>query len=116
MAINRMVTKSGDIPEPWRRSLDRLLGTPDWYDAFYRVEVSVNLFGEETERVVKATTDSIGKYLNHRLATVFHAVAKNPRVLKNSRNSPLYLLCFAAGNEKGAPIALRIAEHLLKLG
>jgi hypothetical protein len=36
-------------------------------------------------------------------------------VLRNSRNVPLYLLCFAVGNAgKGKDIALRIANHLLK--
>lgn len=34
--------------------------------------------------------------------------------LRVSRNCPLYLLCFAAGNAKGAPIAIRIADNLLK--
>jgi hypothetical protein len=37
-------------------------------------------------------------------------------VLRNSANCPLYLLCFAVGSEKGAPIALRIANHLLRKG
>ncbi len=47
---------------------------------------------------------------------VFCAVSDQPRVLSNSSNSPLYLLCFAAGNEKGAPIALKIANYLLTKG
>jgi len=47
---------------------------------------------------------------------VFPAVAEEPRVLRNSANCPLYLLCFAVGNEKGAPIAMRIADYLLTNG
>jgi hypothetical protein len=74
------------------------------------------LFGEPEERVVKASTETIGKYFNNRLKSVFAAVADEPKVLRNSGNSPLYLLCFAAGNSKGAPIALRIASHLLTRG
>ena len=35
-------------------------------------------------------------------------------MLRNSVNNPLYLLCFAVANERGQPIALRIAHHLLK--
>jgi len=34
-------------------------------------------------------------------------------VLRNSSNNPLYLLCFAAANERGKPTALRIANYLL---
>ena len=74
------------------------------------------MFGEPEERVVKASTETIGKYFNNRLKSIFAAVAEQPKVLRNSGNSPLYLLCFAAGNSKGATIALRIAEYLLKKG
>jgi hypothetical protein len=62
---------------------------------------------------VKATNSSIARYFNDRLKQIFPAVAE-PGVLRNSSNCPLYLLCFAAGNEKGAPIALKIANSLLK--
>jgi hypothetical protein len=58
--------------------------------------------------------ETIGRYYNDRLGVIFPGVAKEPGVLRNSTNNPLYLLCFAVGNERGAPIALKIAEHLLK--
>lgn len=48
------------------------------------------------------------------LKQVFAGVAEVPGVLWNSSNNPLYLLCFAAGNEKGAPIAVKIANRALK--
>jgi three-Cys-motif partner protein len=115
IGVNRLLTKSGDIPETWRRRLDLLLGTEDWHKDFYRVESSPTLFGE-ADRVVKATMESIGRFFNNRLRSVFAAVADEPRVLRNSANCPLYLLCFAVGNDKGAPIALRIASHLLTKG
>jgi hypothetical protein len=41
-------------------------------------------------------------------------VVEQPGILRNSANNPLYLLCFAAGNETGAPIAVRIATDLLR--
>jgi hypothetical protein len=40
-------------------------------------------------------------------------VAEKPKVFYNSRNSPLFLFFFAVGNPRGAPIALKIAQHLL---
>ena len=45
---------------------------------------------------------------------MFAGVAEEPGVLWNSSNNPLYLFCFAVGNERGKDIALRIANHLLK--
>lgn len=109
-----MLTRSGEIPESWRRRLDLLLGTRDWFDEFYRVEVATTLFDDEEERVVKASTETIGKHFIRRLESVFAGVAQEPAVLRNSRNVPLYPLCFAVGNARGKDIALRIASHLLK--
>ena len=114
IGVNRLLTKSGDIPKSWRRRLDLLLGTEDWYDEFYRVETTPTLFGEDRERVVKAKMETIGRYFNNRLKSIFTGVAKEPGVLRNSANNPLYLLCFAVGNERAKDIALRIAQHLLK--
>lgn len=113
IGVNRLLTKSGDIPQSWRRRLDLLLGTEDWYDQFYKVESMRTLFGDDTERVVKATMETIARDFSTRLQGVFAGVAK-PGVLRNSANNPLYLLCFAVGNERGKDIALRIANHLLK--
>ncbi|MBK8715816.1 MAG: three-Cys-motif partner protein TcmP [Deltaproteobacteria bacterium] len=115
IGVNRLLTKSGDIPASWRRRLDLLLGTDDWYEEFHRVERQPGLFGD-VEHVEKATLETIGRYFNERLASIFAAVAPQPRVLKNSANNPMYLFCFAAANERGAKIALKIANHLLTKG
>lgn len=113
IGVNRLLTKSGDIPPSWRHRLNLLLGTKDWYDEFYKVETSLTLFGNEQEQVVKATMETIGRYFNDRLKGIFAGVADEPGVLRNSANNPLYLFCFAVGNERGRDIALRIANHLL---
>jgi three-Cys-motif partner protein len=115
IGVNRLLTRSGDIPDSWRKRLNILLGTDDWYEEFYRVEREPTLFGD-AEHVVKATTETIGRYFNDRLRSVFADVAEHPRVLRNSTNCPLFLLCFAVGNKRGAPVALGIANHLLERG
>lgn len=116
IGVNRLLTRSGDIPEPWRRRLDILLGTDDWYEELYRVERTPSLFQGAEEQVVKASVEVIGRYFVDRLKSIFPGVAEQPRVLRNSSNCPLYLLCFAVGNPRGVPVALRIADHLLKKG
>ncbi len=113
--VNRMLTQSGSIPPGWRTCLDDMFGTTDWYDSFYRTEPVESLFEDHAERIVKASTRAISDYFISRLKACFSGVAPAPAVLRNSRNSPLYLFCFAAGNPKGAPIALRIASHILKM-
>ena len=114
IGVNRLLTRSGDIPTAWQDKLDTFLGTEDWRNELYHVEYTPSLFGEEEELKVKATIDTIGRFFLQRLQSVFPGVAPEPGILENSRNCPLYLLCFAAANERGAPIALRIAEHLLR--
>ena len=63
---------------------------------------------------MKASLATIGRYFVERLKEIFSGVAEEPGVLRNSTNSPLYLLCFAASNARGAELALRIAGLLLK--
>jgi three-Cys-motif partner protein len=105
---------TGDIPESWRQRLNLLLGTEDWYDEFYKLEKVQTLFGDDQEKVIKASMDVIGQYFIKRLKSVFAGVVDEPGVLRNSRNNPLYLLCFAAANKRGAPIAKKIATSLLR--
>jgi three-Cys-motif partner protein len=115
VAVNRIVTRSGRISTAWRRRMDIMFGDAGWFEEFYRKTVRHDLFGrEKTELEKVANFDSIGQYFVRRLKTVFYQVAENPRPLYNSRNIPLFLLCFATGNAKGAPIAMRIANHILK--
>lgn len=112
--VVRLLKRSGDIPDAWKNRLNRLLGTETWHEEFYRVERRPTLFGEDEEHVVRPSVEVIGKYFVRRLQTIFTGVATRPGVLRNSRNSPLYLLCFAVGNERGKGPALRIAEYLLR--
>lgn len=94
--------------------LDALLGTKDWYDAFYEVTMMRDLFGDEQMMVQKASMDAIGRFFMDRLRCVFAGVADRPGVLMNSKGNPLYLLCFAVGNKRACGPALRIANHLLE--
>lgn len=114
IGVNRLLKRDADIPPSWRDRLTSLLGTDEWFEEFYTVERTTDLFGDDRVRIVKAASlHTIGRYFIDRLKTIFTAVADKPLVLSNSRGCPLYLLCFAVGNPKGAPIALKIANHLL---
>jgi three-Cys-motif partner protein len=111
--IARLLKHDGKIEETWRSRLDALFGTNDWYSEFYKKAIRTDLFGdyEVTER--DATAANIQRYIENRLKSCFVAVAPS-LVLRNSKQSPLFALCFAASNKKGAPIALRIASSILK--
>lgn len=115
IGVMRMLPNHGQIPPAWRKRLDAMFGEPDWFSAFYRKQETPDLFGGTSEISIKnADYNAISSYFVKRLKAVFPHVAENPLPLLNSSNCPLYLLCFAAGNPKGGPIAKRIAEHILK--
>ncbi|NLW09134.1 MAG: three-Cys-motif partner protein TcmP [Firmicutes bacterium] len=114
VAVNRMLKNDGNINESWAEKLDTLFGTRDWYGEFYELTDKPSLFGNISIIEKVATIQDIGNYFIKRLKTVFAGVAENPLPLYNSKNNPLFLLCFAAGNPKGAPIAIRIAQDILR--
>ena len=118
LGANRMLTRDGDIPEDWRAHLTRLLGTPDWYESFYRQRQMVNIFGEVDTVSTKCGGYSVlAEFFVNRLQSAFPGVAENPLTLCNDRGTPLFLLCFAMANpsEKARKAALGIAQHILKM-
>ncbi|MFN8546505.1 MAG: three-Cys-motif partner protein TcmP [Candidatus Eisenbacteria bacterium] len=114
VAANRLLPSSGIVPDGWRSALNRLLGSEEWFDRAYAQETTEDLFGHVETRLVKQPADVIGEFFVERLRSAFAGVATKPRVLTNSKNSPLYLLCFAVGNPWAVKPALRIANHILR--
>lgn len=122
-ALNRMLPKNGKYGS-WENTIDRLLGDNSWRTEFYKKDPQLSLFdlgmvdgGEEEDRLVKdASPEHIKEYLISRLKTIFPCVSNNLRIFKNSKNSPMFLFCFAISNESVAAqrLALRIADHILK--
>ncbi len=113
-AVNRMLTRNRPPEQAWADRLTRFFGSKDWQESFYRKKHQMSLFESNDQDFVKtANFDSIGKYFIQRLKSIFAGVADTPLTLFNSRNVPIFLLCFAAGNKKGAPTAVRIAQHTI---
>lgn len=115
VAVNRLLTQTSPPPEKWANALTRILGTPDWQEVFYPRQEVTTLFGSEESQSKAVTLDNVGEFFVNRLKTIFAKVAENPLQLRNSRGNPIYLLCFAAGNPKGATTAVKIAQDILGL-
>src|SRR5260221_7177240 len=103
--VGRLLTKDGKMEPIWEKKLDTTLGNADWRKVFYSQEQTIDMFN--TTPGLQRTTDYSGieQYFIERLSSVFTGVAPNPLKLLNSKNIPLFLLCFACGNETGKPIA-----------
>ncbi len=114
--VNRLLNRDGRIIEARKRRLTIMFGEQEWFNRLYYKEERESLFSDgPTTKLIKVGDpfDVITSYFVERLSTVFAEVAPNPLVMRNSTNSPIFLLCFAAGNPNGAPIAVRIAKHIL---
>jgi len=115
IGVNRLLKKdAGNIPASWEIKLDSIFGTNEWKEAFYSETQETTLFGSETKTVKDADFNKISKFIVKRLKSIFAGVAENPLLLRNSKNNPLYLLCFASGNPRGAKTAIKIAQDILK--
>lgn len=112
--LNRLLTNNALPPNEWCKKLNLIFGTDEWMQSFYAKVEDDTLFGVEEATIKQASLEHLKQFIVRRLHSIFVAVSENPLELLNSRNSPLFLLCFAAGNEKGSKPALRIANHLLK--
>lgn len=112
VGVSRMLPRDGKITDAWSKRLDLIFGTHDWYNRFYQKNTTVGLFDEIETLERDAPEEKINAFIHERLGSAFFKVAKG-LVLRNSKSSPLYLLCFAASNERGAPVAIRIAQSIL---
>jgi three-Cys-motif partner protein len=113
-AVSRLLTRREQPPDEWAKALTRTFGTEEWRDTFYKRQIQQTLFGEQEFVEKDADFEQIGHFFIQRLKTIFTSVAPHYLPLRNSKGTPLYLLCFAAGNPKGAPTAVRIADYILR--
>ena len=111
MAVNRLLARNPD--RACRERLDAVFGTKEWFDTFYRTYEMGGFFGPSVEVQKTCNLGEIGRFFLKRLRAIFAGVAPSPKVLRNSRG-PLFYFFFAAGNPRGAPIAVKIADYLLK--
>ncbi len=114
MAVNRMLPKSGKMDETWRKRLNLTFGSDDWESTFYEKE-EPDLFGHEKVNKTTKPFEILSNFVTDRLKQAFTKAHDKPLILKTPSGTPLFLLCFACGNEKGAKPALRIANHIINM-
>lgn len=110
--VFRVLKKDGEINPKWKTRLTKLFGTTEWEQYFYSQERQMTLLGETDILRRDATVSKVQAFIDERLRSCFVKTSES-LILKNSNQSPLFLLCCAAANEKGAPIAIRIANSIL---
>jgi three-Cys-motif partner protein len=108
MAIQRLLIRSGEIPEGWQMSLDVFFGSPEWRQIVY--EEQEDFFGTKT-RKASDSGERLVEWYRSRLRHAFGHVS-TARLIRNTRGNPLYFLIWAGPNATG----LKGAEHILRKG
>jgi three-Cys-motif partner protein len=109
MAINRLITRSGDVPDRWSDQLTACFGTDEWRTLAYRRDI--DLFGNEVTTKNGGVAEALLDLYVGRLKSIFPHVA-TPRLIHNTRNAPLYYLIWAGPNKLG----LKGADYILAQG
>ena len=116
MALNRMVSKSLNMPAGWPEKLDTFLGTTSWRETWYRDNYQGNLFEDHDEEKVRtASIEQIETDFVERLKTLYQ-MPRNQRRLSSSKGGILFTLVFGCSNPdpRAYGLALRIANDILK--
>lgn len=108
MAIARLMKNDAQIPENWRAQLDNFFGGSHWVEDVY--EEQTDLLGASTRKRDDYIERLLERYRSQ-LKCAFGFVSA-PKLIRNTRNSPLYYLVWAGPNRKG----LEGANYILGMG
>ena len=109
MAINRLITRSGDIPDNWRAGLNGCFGGATWESLVYADRT--DLFGDTTRHKVDDAAKRLLDFYVGRLKTLFGHAA-TPSIVRNTRGVPIYYMLWAGPH----PLGYKIADHILLKG
>lgn len=103
-ALTRNLPKDKQYSDATSNRIDSILGTHDWEKALYYEAPQISLFG--TINYDRVNFDELVKYVTGRLSSIFAYVSPKSRILKNSKNSPLFILYYLMTNNSPKAIGL----------
>ena len=115
-ATARMMPTDREPSDALAAHLDRIFGGTEHWQNVYNPSRQLSMFSSEPNLERTSGSDQIADNYRNRLEGAFARVATTRRTLRNSRNSPMFELFFAASNPRGASIAQRIADDILRRG
>lgn len=84
--------------------ISQILGTDEWEQKLYHESAQQSIFDDEP--LVRVDFDSLVDYVKNRLSDNFPYVSPKSRMLKNSNNSPMFILFFIMTNNSKKAIGL----------
>lgn len=113
MAVSQMMPRSREPSEALALQLDRIFGGREYWESLYVQSKQLSFLEEQLGRE-RGPGEEIAARYQQRLQSIFRRVAPTKGTLRNSKESPIFDLLFAASNPKGAQIAVDIADYILR--
>jgi hypothetical protein len=110
-----MLIRNRKPPEAWATRLTKVFGTRDWESEFYSsTEWESLLDPKRPIKLISKTADpyTISDFFIRQLRKEFVKVSE-PLALHNSTGSLLFLLYFAAANQRSAETGMKIANNII---
>ena len=114
MAINRLMKVDGVIPATWRAQLDAFFPSGWWEEVYEDVEAGLFSGDASMPAEIRKRPDAIERLLRFYVAQLKGAFGhvSAPKLIRNTRQSPLYYLVWAGMHRRG----LEGADYVLKMG
>lgn len=103
-ALTRNLPKQKNLTPSTSAKIDRILGTHDWENALYQLDAQISLFGDSN--YTRVNFNELVNFVTLRLKETFPYVSPKSRMLKNSKNSALFILFFIMTNKSTKAIGL----------
>lgn len=112
-AVTRALRNDGNITNESEKKLNSILGSTTWRNKLYDEDPQLSLFPDDNNFIRKEQND-ICCFFREEMKKIFPSVLC-PVCLKNSNNSPLFLLFFAVSNDRktAQKAANNIASYLI---
>ena len=116
LGVHRQIAKNGSVHDTHEASLDRILGTREWRDAFIDTSEETDLFDAPYLATSKiANPNSITQFMIKRMQSIFSGGVLDEWLPLGSRNVHMYSLIFAWANPSDkAKLAAKLARDVLK--
>ena len=113
MAINRNLKRDGKVAQANKEKITRFLGTTDWENELYQKSLQLSYL--DGTYYQKTSINNIKNFILSRLKQTFPTVSDKAIFLRNSKNSPQFLLCFAGSNPNSSAkmLSLKLANYVL---
>lgn len=103
-ALTRNLPNNKQYSETTSQKIDSILGTHDWEGALYKKDPQISMF--DSTSYCRVNFEGLVNYITNRLSSTFAYVSPKSRILKNSKNSPLFVLYFMMTNDSPRAIGL----------